>query len=91
MGSGSRCNRKARKRKGFAVKSTTTTVDQDGSSPSNSASTKKKLLFTPAEDAPVTVANDCKFVINSDLLMSLILMIGHCPDCAAPINIDHLI
>ena len=42
MGSGSRCNRKARKRKGFAVKSTTTTVDQDGSSPSNSASTKKK-------------------------------------------------
>ena len=28
MGSGSRCNRKARKRKGFAVKSTTTTVDK---------------------------------------------------------------
>ena len=45
MGSGSRCNRKARKRKGFAVKSTTTTVDQDGSSPSNSASTKKNYLL----------------------------------------------
>ena len=50
---------------------------------------KKYLLVTPAEDAPVTVANDCNF--NSDLFMSLILMIGQCPDCAASINIEHLI
>ena len=48
-------------------------------------------LVTPAEDAPVTVANDCNLIINSDFFMSLILMIGQCPDYAASINIEHLI
>ena len=91
MGSGSRySNRRARKRKGFAVKSTATPTNEDGSSASNSASAKKISLVTPAEDAPVTVANNCNFIINSDLFISLISMVGQCPDCAASINIEHL-
>ena len=90
--SGSRYNnRRARKRKGFPVKSTTTPTNEDGSSASISVSAKKNSLVTPAEDAPVTVANDCNFIINSDLFMSLILMIGQCSDCATSINIQHLI
>ena len=92
MVSGSRYNnRRVRKRKGFAVKYTTTPTNEDGSSASNSASEKKISLVTPAEDAPVTVANDCNFIINSDHFMSLILMIDQCLDCAASINIEHLI
>ena len=90
--SGSRYNnRRARKRKGFAVKSTTTPTNEDGSLASISVSAKKISLVAPAEDAPVTVANDCNFIINSDLFMSLILMIGQCSDCAASINTEQLI
>ena len=48
-------------------------------------------MVTPVEDPPITVANDCNFIINSDLFMSLILMIGQCPDRAASINIERLI
>ena len=77
MGSGSRYNnRRSRKRKVFAVKSTTTPTNEDGNSASNSASATKISLVTPAEDAPVTVANDCNFIINNDLFMLLILMIA---------------
>lgn len=92
MASGSKYNnRRARKRRGFALKSTTKPTNEDGSSASNSASVKKISFVTPAGDAPVTVANDCNFIINSDLFMPLILMIAHCPDCAASVNIEHLI
>ena len=59
MGSGSRYNnRRIRKRKSFTVESTTTPTNEDGNLASNSASGKKNLLVTPAEDAPVAVAND---------------------------------
>ena len=92
MGSGSRYNnRRARKRRDFAVKSTAKPTNEDGSSGSNSASVKKISFVTPAGDAPVTVANDCNFIINSDLFMSLMLIIVQCPNCAACINIEHLI
>ena len=92
MGSGSRHNnRRTRKGKSLAVKYTTTPTNEDGSSSSNSASAKKISLLTPAEDAPVTVSNDCNVIINSDFFVSLILMIGHCPGCTASINIEHLI
>ena len=92
MGSGSRYNdRGARKRKCFAVKSTVTPTNEDWTSASNSASAKKISLVTLAEDAPVTVANDCNLIINNDFFMSLISMIGQCPDYAASINIEHLI
>ena len=84
-------NRRARKKKGFAVKSSTTPTNEDGSSASNSASVKKISFVTPAGDAPVTFANDCNFIINSDLFMSLMLIIVQCPNCAATINIEHLI
>ena len=92
MGSGSRDNnRRARKRKSLALKYTTTPTNEDGSSFSNSASAEKISLLTPAEDAPVTVTNDYNVIINSDFFVSLILMIGHCPGCAAYINIEHLV
>ena len=92
MGSGSRYNnRRGRKRRGFALKSTTKPTNEDGSSASNSASVKKISFVTPAGDAPVTFANDCNFIINSDLFMSLMLIIVQCPNCAATINIAYLI
>ena len=84
-------NRREKKKKGFAVKSSTTPTNEDGSSASNSASVKKISFVTPAGDAPVTFANDCNFIINSDLFMSLMLIIVQCPNCAATINIEHLI
>ena len=68
-------NRITRKEKGFAVKPTTTTKNEDGSSASSFASAKKILLLTPDEDYPVTVANDCNFIKDSDLPVSLMLMI----------------
>ena len=45
MGSGDRYNsRRARKRKGFAVKPTTVPTNEDGSSASNSAPAKKIFI-----------------------------------------------
>ena len=40
-------------------------------------------------DESETCAFDCNFFMNSDLFMSLILMIGKCPDCSSPIEIKH--
>ena len=40
-------------------------------------------------DESETIASECNFFMNSDLFMSLILIIGKCPDCSSPIGIKH--
>jgi len=41
------------------------------------------------EDATKTVPSYFNFIMDSDLFMSLILMISRCPDCGAAVNIEH--
>ena len=44
---------------------------------------QRMFYWFQAEDAPVTMANDCNFIINSDLFVSLILIVSQYPNCAA--------
>ena len=41
------------------------------------------------DDSGTDIVTNCNFIIESDLFMSLILMIGKCPDCAGSVNIEH--
>jgi len=34
-------------------------------------------------------ARECNLIINSEILMQVFSMIGHCPQCIEPINVDH--
>ena len=53
------------------------------------------MKSTDDSTAPVTVppatVPECNFIINSELFLSLITMIGRCPTCIGSINIEHLI
>ena len=44
---------------------------------------QRMFYWFQAEDAPVTMANDCNFIINSDLFVSLNLIVSQYPNCAA--------
>ena len=42
-------------------------------------------------DAETEKVTYCNFILESDLFMSLISLIGRCPDCVGSINVEHLL
>ena len=78
-------DRRSRKRKGFAIKSTKTHAN-------NASACAKKLAPKSSNDrTPLIEQRDFNFMVNSTLLVSQLLsMIGQCPACAASVNIEHL-
>jgi len=94
MGSAKRYMKtRAKKRKLYPKKNhenSTESVDSNINKPSSS-SQKIDLSFlddNSDEESQVPV-KECNVIINTDLLMSLILMIGRCPECDATVNITH--
>eukprot|EP00111_Clytia_hemisphaerica_P015251 TCONS_00044971-protein len=79
------------KRKGFAgtryvktAKSSTPTTDEINADAQRSGASAKKLNISTqsAIDNPTeTCLENCNFIVESDLFMSLILSIGSCIDC----------
>jgi len=64
------------------------------SSPASTGASASKLNFSTLseperDDSGTDIVTNCNFIIESDLFMSLILMIGKCPDCAGSVNIEH--
>ena len=39
----------------------------------------------------IFIAHGCNFIIDSDLFIPLVTMIGICPECVAAVNIQHMI
>lgn len=97
MGSGSRYNKsRARKRKGFASKTinsaTTNANEMLNTNNNNTSASREKLDISsfPDSDFP-TATPGCNFIMDSDLFLSLMTMVGKCPDCVGSIKMVHLI
>ncbi|XP_057290075.1 uncharacterized protein LOC130612741 [Hydractinia symbiolongicarpus] len=97
--------RRSRKRKGFNganVTASNTTLNGTSSEPiqeltepepstQTGASAAKLDCSTTSETIEKEFVANCNIIIESDLLMSLIFMIGRCPDCAASVSVEHLL
>ena len=91
--------RRSRKRKGFhgqnhwARENEEQTPLGSPTSASTGASAAKLNCSTISEperdNSETDIVTNCNFIIESDLFMSLILMIGKCPDCVGSVNIEH--
>lgn len=67
-------------------------INDGGNTEVNKSASGKKLNISSTESVCLTsIAAECNFIMNSDLFISLLLMVGRCPDCVGPIDITHLI
>ena len=90
MGSGSRYNKsRSRKRKGFAgnLGNSTDSNQQQVQLPTSTSAKKWKT----SSETETGIAHGCNFLIDSDLFIPLVTMIGRCPECAAAVNILYMI
>ena len=51
----------------------------------------KKLKTSSETETSCGITHGCNFIIDSDLFILLVTMIGRCPECVAAVNIQHMI
>ena len=92
MGLGGRYNKSTyRKRKEFAC-NLGNSIDNNQQQVQLPTSTSTKNLKTSLEtETSCGIAHGCNFIIDSDLFIPLVTMIGRCPECVATVNIQHII
>ena len=94
MGSGSRYNKsRSRKKKGFAgnLSNSTDNNQQQVQLPTSTSALAKKLKTSLETETSCGIAHGCNFIIDSDLFIPLVTMIGRCPECVATVNIQHFL
>ena len=92
MGSGSRYNKsRSRKRRGFACNLGNSTDDNQEQVQLPTSASAKKLKTSSETETSCGIARGCNFIIDSDLCIPLVTMVGKCPECVAAVNIQHMI
>ena len=92
MGSGSRYNKsRSRKKKGFAGNLSNSTDNNQQQVQLPTSASAKKLKTSSGTETSCGIAHGCNFIIDSDLFIPLVTMIGRCPECAAAVNILYMI
>ena len=83
---------RSRKRKGFAgnLGNSTDNNQQQVQLPT-STSAKKKMKTSSETETSCGIDHGCNFIIDTDLFIPLVTMIGRCPECVAAVNIQHMI
>ena len=94
MGSESRYNKsRYRKRKGFAdnLSNSTDSNQQQVQLPTSTSTSAKKLKTSLETETSCGIAHGCNFIIDSDLFIPLVTMIGRCSECVATVNMQHFL
>ena len=92
MGSGSRYNKsRSRKKKGFAGNLSNSTDNNQQQVQLPTSASAKKLKTSSETETSCGIAHGRNFIIDSDLFIPLVTMIGRCPECAAAVNILYMI
>ena len=92
MGSGSRYNKsRSRKKKGFAGNLSNSTDNNQQQVQLPTSASAKKLKTSSETETSCGIAHGRNFIIDSDLFIPLVTMIGRCPECVAAVNIQHMI
>ena len=55
------------------------------------SASEEKLKTSSETDTSCGIAHGCNFIIDSDLFIPLVTMIGRCPEYVAAVNIQHII
>ena len=92
MGLGSRYNKsRSRKRKGFAGNLGNSSDNNQQQVQLPTSTSAKKLKTSSETETSCGIAYGCNFIIDSDLFIPLVTMIGRYPECVAAVNIQHMI
>ena len=92
MGSGSRYNKsRSRKKKGFAGNLSNSTDNNQQQVQLPTSASAKKLKTSSETETSCGIAHGRNFIIDSDLFIPLVTMIGRCPECVATVNIQHFL
>ena len=92
MGSGSWYNKsRSRKRKGFAGNLGNSSDNNQQQVQLPTSTSAKKLKTSSETETSCGIAYGCNFIIDGDLFIPLVTMIGRCPECVAAVNMQHMI
>ena len=92
IGSGSRYNKsRFRKRKGLAGNLGNSTDNDQQQVQLPTSASAKKLKTSSETEISCGIAHGCNFMIDSDLFIPLVTMIGRGPECVVAVNIQHMI